>query len=320
MVNYSSYFGGLCGGVYDFAGLSLSFWGGFNLDTSFARQDLIQIKGATGSIGAGDLAELKTILARFGVDLNSVDYLTNDANPNLVELVTIRTLKGVDTEGLSQALTMDKFKFYFFETVTSNAFDYGSSFAIAISVTLVVLFVYLLIRFKWTIALSFVLMLGFDLIVLTALVALFRVPINQYFLGGLFVVFCLTVNEKAVLFDKVREKMQIHVGHLEQKQTVALVANALRDTLKRSWLVLGFEILSLVILMAAVNAVPLSYSLTLLIGLLWCHGSTNLLAVGLWSRLEIIRQKGINRRIRTKYWDVNQLEEQQFVGINNYNP
>ena len=107
----------------------------------------------------------------------------------------------------------------------------------ALSIALVIMFVYIFVRFRnWQYGLGAVVAVAHDVLIVIGIYSLFwgimpfNMEINQSFIAAILTVIGYSVNDSVVVFDRVREFLPLH-----RKRPKSEVLNmALNDTLSRT--------------------------------------------------------------------------------------
>jgi SecD/SecF fusion protein len=188
----------------------------------------------------GEAPDVKT----FGTDNRykiTTDYLINDENNSEAETkVTTALFEGV--KGFYPAgLTIEKFKA---DNIINSqkvgatvADDIKTSAVWAILFACVLMFVYILLRFKkWQYGLGATAALFHDVLMILSIYSIFNgilpftLEINQDFIAALLTVMGYSMTDTVVVFDRIREYVGIH-PNLNQKE---VINNALNATLSRT--------------------------------------------------------------------------------------
>ncbi|MFM2156485.1 MAG: hypothetical protein RL516_1234 [Bacteroidota bacterium] len=188
----------------------------------------------------GEAPDVKT----FGTDNRykiTTDYLINDENNSEAETkVTTALYEGV--KGFYPAgLTIEKFKS---DNIINSqkvgatvADDIKTSAVWAILFACILMFVYILLRFKkWQYGLGATAALFHDVLMILSIYSIFNgilpftLEINQDFIAALLTVMGYSMTDTVVVFDRIREYVGIH-PNLNQKE---VINNALNATLSRT--------------------------------------------------------------------------------------
>ncbi len=118
------------------------------------------------------------------------------------------------------------------------AHDLRQEAIIALFFALVIIFLYILIRFKnWSYGTGAVLALFHDTVIVVGIFSLLynRVPfgleIDQAFIAAILTIIGYSINDSVVIFDRVRE----YIGLYPKRDKLATMNNALNDTLSRTF-------------------------------------------------------------------------------------
>ncbi len=106
---------------------------------------------------------------------------------------------------------------------------------IAVSITLVLILIYISIRFKIWSALAAIAALMHDVLMMVALTIIFHVQINSAFIAAMITIVAYSINNTIVVFDRVRENTKRETGLNNGSVNVnGLVDKAIWETLLRS--------------------------------------------------------------------------------------
>ncbi len=144
------------------------------------------------------------------------------------------------------------------------------------------IFGYLGLRFTWAVGLATLIVIVHDLIVVTALFALFRCEIDVTYIAAMLTILGYSLNDKIVIFGRIRQHVDADAGAASASPRVRLQQSAdlaIRQTLGRSI----YTVLTVVLASAALllfGCEPLQmFALALLLGLLiGCYSSLFLTA------------------------------------------
>jgi SecD/SecF fusion protein len=118
------------------------------------------------------------------------------------------------------------------------AHDLRQEAIIALFFALVVIFLYILIRFKnWSYGTGAVIALFHDTIIVVGIFSLlynrmpFSLEIDQAFIAAILTIIGYSINDSVVIFDRIRE----YIGLYPKRETQVTMNNALNDTLSRTF-------------------------------------------------------------------------------------
>lgn len=147
--------------------------------------------------------------------------------------------------------------------------DIQRSAVIAVSVSLVLIFIYIGIRFrKWQYGLAGLVSLSFDALITIGIFSLFggilpfNLEVNQDFIAAILTVIGYSINDTVIVFDRVRENVKLY-----PKAPYAKVMNdAMNQTLSRTFNTLGTTLLILLIVFIFGGEVLRGFAFALLVG------------------------------------------------------
>ena len=156
--------------------------------------------------------------------INSEDATADDQ----VESLLIEGLKGVGTN--AQILSSQK-------VGPTIADDIKNSSILAILFSLIVIFLYILLRFrKWQYGLGAVVAIFHDVIIVLAIFSIFwgilpfSLDVDQAFIAAILTVVGYSINDTVVVFDRIRE----FLGSYKKREMEEVVNDALNSTLSRT--------------------------------------------------------------------------------------
>ncbi|CAM9095598.1 protein translocase subunit SecDF [Mycoplasma marinum] len=189
---------------------------------------------------------------------------------------------------------------------------------IAISIAMIAIVIYTLVRFKWTYSISAILALVHDGLIVTAVFVITRVEVSPVFIAGLLSVLGYSINDTIVTFDRIREKMNKNVGDLSKAKLKKMANEAIKDTIKRSLLTSITTMVAIIVLMSFGNATKMAFNVAMLSGLISGTYSSIFIATYAWVHLEARSQKRSQIRREKQFWKLKENEEQTVEGINNF--
>ena len=166
----------------------------------------------------------------------------------------------------------------------------------AVIFSIIVIFLYILIRFRrWEFGLAAIVALLHDVLVLLAIFSLFNgilpfsLDIDQAFIAAILTVLGYSINDTVVIFDRVREYIGQHRSKDENLPTV--INNALNSTLSRTVITGVCTIAVLVIIFIFGGETLRGFSFAMLIGVIF--GTYSSLFVATPFVVEFIRKKPV---------------------------
>ncbi|UNC92894.1 protein translocase subunit SecF [Candidatus Contubernalis alkaliaceticus] len=109
------------------------------------------------------------------------------------------------------------------EELKRNAF-------LALLVATAAMIAYITIRFEFKFALSAIVALVHDLIILLAIFSLLRIEVNSEFVAAILTIFGYSINDTIVVFDRIRENLKV----MKKDKIIAIVNESINQTITRS--------------------------------------------------------------------------------------
>ncbi|MFA5450217.1 MAG: protein translocase subunit SecF [Clostridia bacterium] len=303
----------VCGTVYEmadtryegFANVGVDFKGGTVLTVKMTSADLINLNYDENVDLIFDLAEehgvnissiqtsgSDSFVLRYtntvnGEDFNSAEKtadmitvntaLTKDIQDKLVEKYNLSSVSEVTvTAELINATASSEF--------VGNAF-------LAIGITILLTFIYIIVRFDAFSSIASLLSIIHDIIVMMAFVIIFNLPIGSTLIAGIITVVGFSINNTIVVFDRVRETLKPFKNKKSKIEPRYIVNTTVADTLTRSLFTIVSTMLTILVL--AVVGVPAltEFSLPIIFGLAAGLYSSVFIAPTIWGLLMQAKQK-----------------------------
>ncbi len=314
-----------------FAGIAGTMSGGFNSSIEFAGGSLMNISSNNGSkMSTTDANLIKgALVSEKIISTEDAKILYKDAAKQnaIIEIKSKKAIPDKDTiknaindyfKNKPQKIDIDHLDIQGQSITSDVARALVKDAMIAISIAMLAIVMYTLIRFKWTYSISAILALVHDGLIVTAVFVITRVEISPVFIAGLLSVLGYSINDTIVTFDRVREKMKLNVGELTKERLRKIANEAIKDTIKRSLLTSFTTIVAVIVLMSFGNATKMSFNVAMLAGLISGTYSSIFIATYAWVHLEAWSQKHMRKRKESGFWKLHGKEEQTVDGINDY--
>ena len=183
------------------AGLVSMLVQGLNLGIDFTSGNKMIVQFAQ----TVEVGELRSALSDYGLEGSKIQELDNGA----YVLKTVE-LSQEDEEGLVSALET---KFGAVEVLSSSLIgpsvgaELKKSAAIALTLAVILMIVYITFRFELHFAIAGVLALFHDVFIVVALFSIFQLEVDSTFIAALLIIFGYSINDKIVVFDRIRENL-----------------------------------------------------------------------------------------------------------------
>ncbi|MGP1449375.1 MAG: protein translocase subunit SecF, partial [Filifactor alocis] len=208
-------------------GLATSTFSGLNYGIDFTG-------GTTMGINLGkyvETTEIREITNEIDPTM-SINYLGE--NKDSVELKTIKDLDNAERKAV-----FEKFKTKY--NLTDDAFYKSSQFGptvgkeikhkafTSVAIATFCMLLYVSFRFQLAYGIAAIIALLHDVLVVFAVYAVLRIPLNSPFVAAMLTVVGYSINDTIVIFDRVREELGGRRSNLEE-----VVNKSISQTLKRS--------------------------------------------------------------------------------------
>lgn len=168
---------------------------------------------------------------------------------------------------------------------TAVAREFAQRAFVVVAIASLGIILYVSIRFEWRFALSAVIALLHDALIVLAMFAIFRLEFNLPIIAAVLTIIGYSINDTIVLFDRIRENLRVaKVRRFDELED--LVNVSIQQTMTRSINTL-VTILFAALCLFVIGSVAIKlFSLALLIGLIAGGYSSVFLAAQLWLELK----------------------------------
>lgn len=152
---------------------------------------------------------------------------------------------------------------------------------IASIVAVVLMLVYVTIRFEFYFGLSAVLALVHDIVIVIGVYALFQIQVNSPFIAAILTILGYSINDTIVVFDRIRENEGL-IGMSNEQELTHLVDVSVTQTMRRSINTVATTLVAIIALyIFAVDAIR-DFALPLIVGIACGCYSSIFVASPLW--------------------------------------
>jgi SecD/SecF fusion protein len=267
-------------GIFILAGLVSMVTRGFNYGVDFGGGRTYIVKFNNGvttgqvhdavdaTLGRG--TEVKT----YGPDKISINtnYLINDNSPNADDKVQDALLKSLASNPATKITEKQILSHQKVEATIANEVKSSAKWTIIIAI--IVISAYILIRFrKWQFSLGAMVATAHDSLLVLSFFSLFKdvlpfsLDIDQAFIAALLTVIGYSINDTVVVFDRIREFLDLH--HAKTDDPKVVINDAINNTLSRTIITALTVILILAVLFIFGGDVIKGFSFALLIGVIF---------------------------------------------------
>ncbi|MEZ5106540.1 MAG: protein translocase subunit SecDF [Draconibacterium sp.] len=188
----------------------------------------------------GEAPEVKT----YGTDMKiTTEYKIEDNNENVDNEVEGLLLKGLQEAGyIDKSVTLEQFTLNYQQSSQkvgpTISDDIRKDSVIAIGFSLVLIFFYILIRFRnWQYGLGAIVALAHDSLIILGMFSLlygvlpFSLEIDQAFIAAILTIVGYSINDTVIVFDRIRE----YLGLYPKREMGSNFDSAINSTLRRTF-------------------------------------------------------------------------------------
>ncbi len=206
------------------AGLISLLFQGLNLGIDFIGGNRINIQFAEEV----DIAQLRTALTENDLEGSKIQLLDNGSY----------LLKTEEMDQAKQDAVMADLETRFGEFEIAESGLVGPSVGaelkknavIALGLAILLMIAYIAYRFELQFAIAGVLALFHDIFIVVAVFSIFQLEVDSTFIAALLTIFGYSINDKIVVFDRIRENM----GRVKKDRLSGLVNDSIRQSFTRS--------------------------------------------------------------------------------------
>ncbi len=250
---WSKYFW-ITSGIIFLVGLIMFCVMGFNLGLDFTGGNIMRVQVGdeikTQSVAVSTENTIKQVVSNNGANVSRYQIIEESGNyyvefqyQNISDdMTTINAKIQTDlTSGLSTVLTDGTYNVLASETKSASASsDLLFRAFIALAIAIVAILVYIAIRFELLSGLAAIITLFHDVLLMCALVVIFRIEVNSAFIAAIITILGYSINNTIVVFDRLRENTRkesllktsnMEIANLSIKQTLTRTLNTSITTL-----------------------------------------------------------------------------------------
>ncbi len=184
----------------------------------------------------------------------------------------------------------------------------------SVLLALVGIILYVSFRFKFSYAVSGVLALLHDVLIMIDLFGIFNIEVSSMFIAALLAIIGYSINDTIVTFDRIREKLKNEdESKLSYDEFYDLCNISIRETFGRTINTTITTLIPVITLIILGSSEILSFNLAMLIGLIAGTYSTIFIATALFLVLE---KKNLGKPKKVKRVYTDEFEEKKIKGIN----
>ena len=261
--------------------LLLLIFKGLNFGIDFKGGTLIELRSSDEKINVSSLRDSMSQMNLGDISIknfgNETDYLIkfeNNTNKNVIEEIKINLDKSFG----------NNFDFRRVENVGPKvSSELLRSGIIAISVALVLMLIYIWIRFEWQFSLGAILALFHDVIVTLGLFSFLGLEINLSIIAAVLTIVGYSMNDTVVIFDRVRENLRKY----SDIKIFELTNISINETLSRTIITSVTTLLALLSIFFFGGEILKGFSLAMIFGVIFGTYSSIYIANTVLVRLNV---------------------------------
>ena len=286
---------------------------GFNLGVDF--------KGGSDISIVSDNVLTKSDIQR---DINDLGYKISDVtltNNDKTIYVKINEVLEKDQIKDTKNLFEKKYNAKTEISVVSNVVkrDLIKNTIVALLAAFIGIVIYISIRYKFSFAISALLALMHDVILMMSLFSIFNLEINTMFVVAILTIVGYSINNTIVIFDRIRENLGKSKVARSKEELEEIVNKSVYQTLFRSINTTITTLIPIIVLLIFGEKEIYEFNLAIIFGLLSGFYSSVLLSSQVWLRVELRtnKQKKVTKKKNNKKKkQVKELDELLVKGIN----
>ncbi len=264
-----------------FLSLMLLIFKGLNFGIDFKGGTLIELRSSDSKINTSSLRDNLSQMNLGDVSVknfgNETDFLIkfeSNSNKKIIEEIKINLDKSYG----------NTFNFRRVENVGPKVSDeLLKSGIIAISVALILMLIYIWIRFEWQFSLGAILALFHDVIVTLGLFSLLGLEINLSIIAAVLTIVGYSMNDTVVIFDRVRENLRKY----SDIKIFELTNISINETLSRTLITSVTTLLALLSIFFFGGEILRGFSLAMIFGVIFGTYSSIYIANTILVRLNV---------------------------------
>lgn len=271
--------------------------GAFNQDIEFTGGSLIEIEMEREFTN-----ELRDELAAITKEVTGKDGARITSAGDTGVLITMTRADSATRKKLFDTI---KEKYDLSATSTSNDEDFSPTISgeikvgavKAVVVGIVLILIYITFRFKdYRFGTSAVIALAHDVLIMLAVYAVFRIPLNNSFIAGMLTIVGYSINDTIVIFDRIREnkaKLGNKAGNEEE-----IINMSVSQTLGRSVITSVTSVVMVILLFIFGTEAVKEFAFPLIIGILAGTYSSIFIASPVW--YQFVNSKKAKKELEAK--------------------
>lgn len=254
---------------------------GFNLDTDF-------MGGTSITVDMGkefDDSELNDFIENT-VDVDVTVQKSGTTNAVIKTVALSQEQKGALLDALTEKYKIDTETLSFEMVSGTIGAETSQKAIIAIIVAVLLMLIYIAVRFEVLSGVAAVMALIHDVLVMLAVYVIFKIPVNSSFVAAILTILGYSINATIVVFDRVRENQRI----MRKEPFQSIVNTSIWQSMGRSINTTVTTLVTIVLLyFMGVDAIK-EFALPIIVGVLAGFYSSVFLSGNFWILLKKLRK------------------------------
>lgn len=267
-------------GIIILVGLIIALFTGLNIGIDFTGGSLLEIELHQQL----EVAEIREIVNQYDSNAN-ISLLGPDKT-----IVQIRSTNDFDSKTRVEIFNQFKEKYDLPESQPLRADQFGPAIGkeiqnkaiISMIISAIGMLIYITFRFEFRFGLAAIIALLHDILVLLAVYAIFRIPVNSPFVAAMLTILGYSINDTIVVFDRIRDNLK----YMKKSNYTQVANDSIVQSLSRS---INTSITTLITIVAlyilGVDQIK-EFALPLIVGIISGTYSSVLIAAPLWVMLK----------------------------------
>ncbi|MBQ9024476.1 MAG: protein translocase subunit SecD [Bacilli bacterium] len=258
-------------------------------------------------------------------DIKTLGYTISDinlTNNNKTVYVKINEVLGKEKIKTTKHTFEEKYNAKTEISVVSNVVkrDLIKNTIIALIAAFLAIVVYISFRYKFSFAISALIALVHDILIMFSLFSIFNLEINTMLVVAILTIVGYSINNTIVIFDRIRENLGNSSKVKSKEELEIIVDNSVSQTLFRSINTTITTLIPIIVLLIFGEKAIYEFNIAILFGLIAGFYSSVLLSSQIWYRIELksLNPKKNNKKKnnKKKKKEVKELDELLVKGIN----
>ncbi len=279
--------------------------GGFNLGVDFKSGSdiaLVTSEKVKKSDILNDLKELKLGDGEITINNKNVDIMIDD----VLNADGVKKVKNYFTEKYDAKVDIGVVSNMVKKELVKNAI-------MSIIIAFIGIIIYIAFRFKFSYAISSVVALVHDVLIICAIFAVARLEVSSMFIAAILAIIGYSINDTIVSFDRIRENIKKFNGKLDKEKLYEIANKSIRETFARTMWTSITTIIPIISLIVLGSKEIFNFNIAMFIGLIAGTYSSIFIATALFLVLE---SKNLGKPVKKKKVYKDDIEEKMIKGVN----